>query len=411
MKIVPILMPAAQATSPVVSLPHVLIVVDGLAGPMGGGERIALKLASLLPSYGYRVSILTFQAPTDPAVCANPPCPIYLLPLTNAFSLSALRASLQLRRFLREQGVQIVQTFFESSDLWAGLVTKWMSSARLIWSRRDMGILRKRKHRTAYRLLAGMPDRVFAVSELVRRHCIDVDRIAPNRVETIYNGLELADWAPGTSAGGSLDACLITSVGNIRHVKGQDIFVRAAAQVRQRFPGVRFSIAGSVLDPAYFKQLEELVREFGLADRFYFAGGVRDLRSHFAAAQMFVLPSRSEGFSNAIVEAMAMALPVVATDVGGNAEAVSNGVSGIVVPSEDPDALAAAMLRLLEDPAGARKMGEAGRQIVAGRFTTASMMTRVTRTYAELLAPGASPRVLSKRIARATSREESASST
>jgi glycosyltransferase involved in cell wall biosynthesis len=286
-----------------------------------------------------------------------------------------------------------------------------MSSARLIWSRRDMGILRKRKHRTAYRLLGGMPDRVFAVSELVRRHCIDVDRIAPNRVDTIYNGLELADWSPATTPGETPNDCLITSVGNIRQVKGQDIFIRAAAQVVQRFPEVRFSIAGSVLEPAYFRRLEELIREFGLADRFHFAGGVRDLRSHFAAAQMFVLPSRSEGFSNAIVEAMAMTLPVVATDVGGNAEAVSDGVSGIIVPGEDPDALAAAMLRLLEDPAGARKMGEAGRQIVAGKFTTASMMTRITRIYAELLSPGASPRVLSKRMPRAASREESASST
>src|SRR6185437_10731304 len=117
-------------------LPHVLLVVDQFSRNLGGGERIVLKLAALLPQYGYRASILTFSAHPETPALASPPCPIYLLPLQRTYDLNAFKAAFQLRRFLKEQKVQVVQTFFESSDIWAGLVIKTMSNAKLIWSRR-----------------------------------------------------------------------------------------------------------------------------------------------------------------------------------------------------------------------------------------------------------------------------------
>src|SRR5271170_7258902 len=207
-------------------LPHVLLVLDQFAKTLGGGERIVLKLAALLPQYGYRVSILTFSADPESAGLQSPPRSVYLLPLQRTYDLTALRGSLELRKFLKEQRIRIVQTFFESSDLWAGFVTKAMSSAKLIWSRRDMGILRTGKHHAAYRLMASAPDHVFAVSEQVRRHGIDVDGIKASRVQTIYNGLDLADWNPTSSAAKSEGESLVTTVGNIRRVKGHDVFIR-----------------------------------------------------------------------------------------------------------------------------------------------------------------------------------------
>ncbi len=169
-------------------LPHVLLVVDQFPETLGGGERAALRLAANLPKYGFRASILTFFAHPNCAGFGPVPCPIYVLPLQRTFDLTAIRGAFELKRFLSTNQVRIVHTFFESSDLWAGFVAKTMSDAKLVWSRRDLGILRRRKHAIAYRLMAGMPDAVFAVSEQVRRHCIRVDRIDPKRVETVYNG-------------------------------------------------------------------------------------------------------------------------------------------------------------------------------------------------------------------------------
>jgi len=251
-----------------------------------------------------------------------------------------------------------------------------------------MGILRARKHRIAYRLMAGAPDAVFSVSEQVRRHAIEVDRIDAARVQTIYNGLNLADWDAIPRAAKNPGEFLVTTVGNIRRVKGHDVLIRAAAAIIQQFPEVSFSIAGDVLEPAYFAELQTLIQDLGLVHHVHFDGGVTNLRQHLAGADIFVLPSRSEGFSNAIIEAMASSLPVVATDVGGNGEAVKDGITGFLVPSEDPDALSAAILRLLSNPIQAKAMGAAGRNLVAERFTTEAMMNQIAGAYRSLLSAG-----------------------
>jgi glycosyltransferase involved in cell wall biosynthesis len=373
-----------------IELPHVLLVLDQFPKTLGGGERIVLRLAALLPKYGYRASILTFSVHPESAVLRSSPCPIYLLPLQRTYDFSALRAAFELRHFLKQQRIQIVQTFFESSDLWAGFVTKTMSDARLIWSRRDMGILRENKHHVAYRLMSRIPDRVFAVSEEVRQHCVAVDRISPSLVETIYNGIDVAEWDTASTPAKLPGSFVVATVGNIRRVKGHDVFIRAAASIVAQFPQVSFSIAGDVLEPDYFEELQTLIRNMTLSDHFHFVGGVANLREYLSTADIFVLPSRSEGFSNAIVEAMAASLPVVATNVGGNAEAVTDGVSGFIVPSEDPVALAAAIARLLSDPSKAQEMGAAGKRLASEKFTTDAMMQQITFAYASLLARGPS---------------------
>ncbi|HZY62561.1 MAG TPA: glycosyltransferase family 4 protein [Edaphobacter sp.] len=365
--------------------PHVLLVVDEFPRSLGGGERVALKIASLLPDYGYRVSILTFSIDPKSLAFDLSSCPIYQLPLKSAYNLDAFAAAIELRRFLRNQKIDIVQTFFESSDLWAGLVARATAGVKLIWSRRDMGILRGRKHHLAYRLLSRLPHAVFAVSEQVRQYCIEKDGIPPTRIQTIYNGLDLANWEFVSKPHHEPRKFLITTTGNIRHIKGHDIFIKAAAIVRQRFPGASFSIAGRILDHAYFAELQALIHDLGLTDHFHFMGELMHLGEHLNTADVFVLPSRSEGFSSAIVEAMAATLPVVATDVGGNPEAVKDGVNGYVVPPEDFEALAQAIIRLLEDPAKAKKMGEAGKLIVSEKFTTEMMMTQTVGTYKKLL--------------------------
>lgn len=368
------------------ALPHVLIVVDQFPRILGGGERVALKMAELLPQYGFRASILTF--------CADPECEelrrsksqFYVLPLKRTYDLNAFRAALALKQFLKSQQVQLVQTFFESSDLWAGLITKSMSDAKLVWSRRDMGILRGRKHTAVYRLMAKMPDAVFAVSEQVRRHCITADGIEPTRVKTVYNGLDLTQWEERATPTRHTRKPVVATVGNIRRVKGYDVLARAAGIIAPRFPQVTFRNAGAVLDTNFFAELEGLVSELGLTGRFDFVGASDDVRTFLMDADVFVLPSRSEGFSNAIIEAMAAGLPVVATDVGGNGEAVENGVSGIIVPAEDPAALAEAIMELLANPERAKEMGNAGKEIAAKKFSIDSMMIQITSVYRGLIA-------------------------
>lgn len=367
------------------SFPHVLLVVDQFPKTLGGGERATLNLAENLPKYGFHASMLTFFVHPDCTALAHLPCPIYILPLKRTYGLSAIRAAAALKRFLRSQNVQLVQTFFESSDLWAGFVVKATSGAKLVWSRRDMGILRERKHRIAYRLMSRLPDAVFAVSERVRRYCIEEDGISPTRVETVYNGINLKEWQDNRSRARDASETVVATVGNIRRVKGHDLLIRAAAMIAPSFPRVSFRVAGEVLEPDYLAELQALIGKLELGDRFHLVGPIRDRAAFLADVDVFVLPSRSEGFSNAILEAMAAGLPVVATDVGGNAEAVEDGVNGILVPTEDASALASGITSILADPPRARAMGSAGRTAIAKKFSTDAMMAQIAESYRKLL--------------------------
>ena len=363
---------------------HVLLVVDQFPRALGGGERIVLTMAERLPDYGYRASILTFAADEQSSGLVDPPCPIYLLPLTRTYDLQAFRGAIAFRRFLRKERIVLVHTCFESSDLWAGGMTKLLSQAKLVWNRRDMGILRSRKHAVAYAKLARLPDAVLAVSEEVRRYTVDMDGVPAARVTTIHNGLDLARW-PERSCRQQKGLQVLASLGNIRRVKGHDVLLRAFAAVHREFPEARLVLGGAVLETAYMTELQGLLQELQITENVSFLGSIRDQQSFLADASIFVLPSRSEGFSNAIVEAMAASLPVVATNVGGNAEAVEEERTGFLVSSEDVDGMAQAILRLLRDPDAAIKMGLAGRQRVTEQFTTEAMMERVVQIFDRLL--------------------------
>ena len=377
--------PARHAARTDSALPHILLVVDCFPKALGGGERIALRLAGLLPQAGFRASLLTLAV--HPETTFQPeeaPCPIYLLPLRNTYGADALRGALALRRFLREHQIQLVQTFFESSDLWAGLVTRLFSPAKLVWSRRDMGILRQRKHSVAYRLLRRLPHGVFAVSERVAEHVATVDRVPRKRIRVIHNGLDLPTRTPINPADrGAMP--VVTTIGNIRHVKGHDVLVEAAAQVLTQRPDVAFTIAGDILEQDYYERLKSRVEALGIADRFHFLGRISDLTAHLAGASVFVLPSRSEGFSNALIEAMAGGLPAVATDVGGNAEAIEHDVSGLLIPPDDAAALARAILELLGNTTKAGLLSEKAKLAVASRFSADAMLGKVAEAYSLLL--------------------------
>jgi L-malate glycosyltransferase len=376
------------SSSPAADTPHILLAVDQLLATLGGGERAVWRLASLLPEYGFRVSILTLAADAQSPIVLDPPCPVFVLPLQRTWDGKAMRAARTLRRFLHEQQVRLVQTFFESSDLWVGGVAKSVPGISLIWSRRDMGILRTAKHRIAYRLLARLPDFVFAVSEQVRRHCIEVDGIQPERVRTVYNGVPVNTSASPESLDlKNSQPPRILSVGNIRRVKGHDMLLEAAALVLRRFPQVEFAIAGEPAEAEFFASLQARAAELQLSTSFHFLGGVSPLAEELRRATLFVMPSRSEGFSNAIVEAMAASLPVVATRVGGNPEAVDDGKTGTLVPAEDVQALAGAICALLGDRELAHQMGIAGHDRVAKLFTTDAMMQATVETYRNLLKP------------------------
>ena len=372
--------------------PHILFLIDVLASTAGGAEGILWKITRRLPRERFRCSIATFSP--DPGVVPVDrfDCPVHLFPIRRTYDWQALRAAMKLRRLIRSERYSIVHTFFPASDVLGGVVARLSGDAILISSRRDMGLLRTASHRVAYRVLGGIFHQVHAVAEEVRRFHIEPDGLDPNRVVTLHNGVDLDEidsvgagpWPPELGFGDGTP--VVVCVANVRPVKAIDVLVRTAALVCREAPGARFLVVGAVQDSAYCAHVIELARNLKVADKVIFAGARDDVVRILKASRVFYLPSRSEGLSNAALEAMASSLPCVCTDVGGNGELVEDGVNGYLIPSEDPAAARDRLVWLLRDSGLCRRMGTAGRRIVEARFSLDTMMTRLTGLYEGLLA-------------------------
>lgn len=373
------------------TLTHILFMIDELC-EMGGAERVLLKMIRRLPRSVFRCSLITFKIDEASKELKEIPCPVYVLPLRKTYGLGAFRTAAQIRRFIHQEHVSIVHTFFETSDLWGGMVAKFSRAPVLVSSRRDMGILRKRKHRLAYRCMAPFYDAVLTVSSEVRKFCISADGLNPARVHTLFNGLELgrANQAITRSRMRSKNRIpeevpVITTVANVRRIKGIDLLVRVAALVCRKHPEAIFLVVGQKSERDYCCDLERKIQSLGLSANVHFLGAREDVYSILNMSDVFCLPSRSEGFSNALIEAMASRLPCVATDVGGNREALVHGMNGFIVPSNEVGQMASKILYLLDHPEIAREMGRRGREIVERSFTAEAMMERLVKIYDELL--------------------------
>lgn len=345
-----------------------------------------------LPRNKYRPLLVTFKIDESLGIAASVSCPMHVFPLGRTYNWNALRVARQIRDLVVRERVQITHTFHETADLWAGPIARMSGCPILISSRRDMGFQRTAMHRVAYRLFKRLFSQVQTVSERVREQNIREDRLHRSRVITIHNGVDLPSpcLRGGKSAirrwFGLEDAeYVVASIGHIRHIKGFDVLVRAAAEVRKHVPGVVFVIAGEDHEPEHTSYLKKTIAEFGLDESVILLGGMADVHDLLRCSDIFCLLSRSEGLSNALLEAMACGLPCVATDVGGNPELVLPHETGFLVSKDDHEAAARSIVDLLQSPVRAQSMGAAGRKLFEEKFTTESMMRRLTDSYEQLL--------------------------
>ncbi len=165
-------------------------------------------------------------------------------------------------------------------------------------------------------------------------------------------------------------------------MKGHSTFVKALPQILSRHPHAQVVIAG---DGPLRDELQEQAGALGVAEAVHLLGVRDDVPELLQRLDLFVLPSNSEGLSNALLEAMANRLAVVATSVGGNPEVVDHGVTGLLVPPRDPEAMADACSDLLDNPERLEDMGRRGEERVEEKFTVQRMAVEMGAFYKELV--------------------------
>jgi glycosyltransferase involved in cell wall biosynthesis len=260
-------------------------------------------------------------------------------------------------------GTPVLATFHGSADFPSGDRLASVRSA----------ILRRTRH-------------VTLVSESLRRFFLARTRMAPERTSVIHNGVDLVRFHPGRSAslraklGIAADAVVIGALGNVRPAKAYDVLVRAAARLPAELPPWRVVIVGEGT-PAALEELERQSQGLGIGDSVWFAGFREDPAEVLRNFDVFVLSSRSEGFSLATVQALATGLPVVATRSGGPEEILNGSEAGVLVPPDDPDALGGALAGLVADAGLRRQLGVRGPSWVRGRFDLEAMIAAYERLY------------------------------
>ena len=381
---------SAAKPTPVHQQRSILFLVDQLT-ELGGGERALFQLARALVTHGYHVSVVTFRGDPNPEAYALFP-KITILHLRSCFSVEAIRVGMKLRKLIHQEAVTIVQTYFESSDIFGALVARFCGVKHIVSSRRDMGILRSSRHHVAYRLMRRCYSAVIAVSLEVRAWHLKTDRLAEQQIHVIHNGLELDRYvAPADpdkvrrAMGIEVGAPLVTTIANINVWKGLDIFLNAAAHVHRRHPDAIFVIAGDWTDVGLTAALRSQAHALGIERVVRFLGRISDVQPLLFASDVFALLSRTEGFPNVVIEAMAAGLPVVATSVGGTPEALEDAVTGFLVPNEDHQAAAACIDSLLSDLSMRIELGRAGRRRVEERFSAQQMVRKHLEVYDALV--------------------------
>lgn len=297
-----------------------------------------------------------------------------------------LRALARLRRWLRAGRGGVLHTHNATAHYHAVLAACGLRFARVLNTRHGMGLPASRGVRL-YRWSLVRTDVVATVCQAARATAVANGLRPAGGVVAMPNGIRVAAFAPASAdahralaalLGFAPGARMAGIVGRLNAVKDHAGLLQAFARVSAVLPDAALVVVG---DGPLRAELEALAARLGIAPRVRFLGDRSDVHRLLPGLDAFVLSSRSEGYSMALLEASAAGLPIVATDVGGNGEIVAHGRTGLLVPAGDPAALAGALQAVLADPAAARAMGQAGREWALREATLEAMAARYERLY------------------------------
>jgi glycosyltransferase involved in cell wall biosynthesis len=309
-------------------------------------------------------------------------------PLNRVYSPAGLGQIWKFREYIRRNGIDLVHSFMWKSDIFNVVAALGLRRTAVITSRLNSGYLYTAVNKRVSQVLNVFTTRVVTNSVHAAKVVEAAERLRPEKLTVLYPGVDLGQYAcsagdPATAAalGIPSDVRVVGVVANYREVKDLPLFLRAAQKVAAVVPDAVFLLVGS---GEMKEELERLAAELKIGDRVFFTDGKGPVPDYLARMSVACLSSLSEGLPNAILEYMAAGLPVVATDVGGNPELVTDGVSGCLVRCRTPEAFAEPVIRLLQDEKLRVALGRKGLERVTAEFDMAGAVRRLENFYIEV---------------------------
>jgi glycosyltransferase involved in cell wall biosynthesis len=368
---------------------RILFVIDEIWSISSGGtERQLAQMVKLAARDGYRPEVAVLRNPVA-EVEQQLGCPVHDCGLNKIFSFGGMLSMIRFWRWLRQKQFHVVRTFFVDANLIVPVIARLAGIPVVLGSRRNTNSWMDARSALLQRFSNLFATRIVANCEQVKDAVVKTEKSPPAKIDVIYNGIDLLPFEFVTGRrqrvrrqlGINDDAILVGNLSRLDKIKGIDTFVKAAAKVHRELPSVMFAVIG---EGGERKRLEEMIASSGLAGFFLLPGNSNDVGGYLEAFDMAVLSSNAEGFSNAILEYMAAGLATIATDVGGNSEALE--ACGVLVPAGDHDALAREIITLIQDDPRRKSLGKAARERAQNNFDISGVEVLIRNYYDDLLA-------------------------
>jgi len=364
----------------------VLLIADGGEGGIGGSEVFAIELLNRVDKNAFQLVLCCIDTGnlTDmlKEIAEENGHEFVAVKYMKKFRID-IKAILRLRGVIESRKIDVVHVTSGYTAI-AGTLASLGLKVPIIFTFQNP-VEFSRKTRLFFAFLSLRINLRIAVSKATAYSVDHGGFIFPLRKTNyvIYNGIDLQRFVPihTDDAKRFLGLCGFLTVGSVGKLiprKGYKYLLNAIPKIKKFFPNIKIVLTG---DGEEEKNLKFLSQKLGLQEDVIFLGTRRDIPKIMSSFDVFVLPSLSEGIPFAILEALALKKPVVATDVGGVPEAVIEGRTGFLVPPEDSDSLAQAIISLLQDPELAKRLGEEGRQLVEERFNIKNIVKEYEILY------------------------------
>jgi glycosyltransferase involved in cell wall biosynthesis len=355
---------------------------------VGGLEKVALSLTRALDENRFESYLISLNGPgpLSSQLSLDPEHCLLLEPQSSSWLPRRpidCSAVLRIRRFLKDHGIQVVHLHNAGPLVYGGLAARLsLNRPRIIYSEHNQVYRASSRLKRRFRQYLRLADRTIAVSADLQRY-LQNDLRVPVAVEVIRNGISVQ--CPPEAMAASVreelglrpsDLVIGTAV-VLSEQKGLTYLLEAVPAILRDVPNARFVIAG---DGPLRAALEEQTRAAGLQQSVSFIGYQKDVARVISAFDVYVLPSLWEGLPLALLEALALGKPIVATTVGGNPEIVQDGVNGLLVPPRDPGALARALAQVCGDERFRHEVANSNR----GRFDEQFSLAQMVRAHEQL---------------------------
>jgi glycosyltransferase involved in cell wall biosynthesis len=368
--------------------PRVMLFTDSFM--RGGTERQFVRLVRGIDRNQFDILIACLQR-CGPLLSDVESLGVSILefPIDSLYNFKAAKRFVQLVRFLRREQIQIVHTFDFYSSVFAVPAARLAGVPVVLASRRELLNLRTPWQQLAIRVACRLATGVVVNSRAVGHDMACLESGTRRKIDILPNCIDLDEFeqklSPGEirrELGLSPKSILIGALGNLRPEKDLETFLQAARSILDVIPSAEFLVIG---DGTAGNQLKSLANDLHLSESVHFLGERPDVPDLLASLDILVLSSYTESFPNAILEAMTMGKPVVATNVGGIPELVEEGQTGLLVPPRDPKAIADCVLSLCRDSARRVQMGRAARVRVESNFTVQAVTAQLEGIYVRSL--------------------------